>query len=259
MLAGFTPPYSPTGRSSLVPPPPWHYCGTIVSLACEVDRAAAQSFLPDGFGLATGRAYGHFCDWQATSDGSELLDPVYALYAEFFLLVEAENRAGDARLFCPFIYVTQDISLVRGQLQGFPKKLGSVAIARSYGLDHPAAGRIAAGTRLGASCAVKDRRVAEAEWRFTGGAGERLGFLATPTFGLVAQASIVGGADAGRPRLVRQSVAATAIGPVHAADGELRLSATPRDEIGALAPLATTAAAVCDFALTVTGAEEVAP
>jgi hypothetical protein len=255
MLAGFTPPYSPTGASSLVPPPPWHYCGQVLSLAFAVDRHAGQSFLPDGFGAATGRAYGHFCEWQSTTDGSELLDPVYAQYKEFFVLVEAERADGPA-LFCPFIYVDQDISLMRGWLQGWPKKHGSVWMTRSYDLDHPAAAARRAGTRLGATLAVKDRRLAEAEVALTGAEGKRLGFLAIPTYGLIARPSLLGIPNAGIPVLARATVSASAAGPFLAAEGDLRLLPSPRDELAALAPSGPVEASVGVFGLTITGATE---
>jgi hypothetical protein len=69
----------------------------------------------------------HFADWQATTDGRELLNPVYAQYRETIVVVEIERPDGTLSLFnfCPFIWVDQDISLVRGYLQGWPKKLGS--------------------------------------------------------------------------------------------------------------------------------------
>ncbi len=256
MLQGFTPPYTSTGHSSLIPAPPWHYAGRIISLATKVNADTAVDFIPDNFGTATGRAFGHFCEWQATTDGSELTDPAYAQYSEFFYLIEVEKQ-GQLRLFCPFIYVDQDISMLRGLLQGWPKKLGSVWIGRSYDLDHPAAGRIGKGTRLGASLSVKDRRLAEAEWAYTGEEGERLGFLSTPTFGTVGQPSLIGAPSPGPKRYVQQAVSETAIGKVHAAKGELRLFESPKDEMGLLAPTETTDVAVCDFALTVTGVTEV--
>jgi len=138
MLSGFTPPYTPSCRSSLVPAPPWHYAGQVMSLAFQIDREAGQSLLPDRFGAATGSAACHFCEWQSTTDGSELLDPIYAQYKEFFVLLEAD-RGGTRAFYCPFIYVDQDMPMVRGWLQGLPKKFGSVWMTRSYDLDHPAA------------------------------------------------------------------------------------------------------------------------
>ncbi len=124
MLAGFAPPYTPSGRSALIPPPPWHYAGTVLSVAYEADdTAAAAALLPADFGRPTGRCVVHVCDWQATTDGSDLLDPIQAQYREVIHLLEAERAEGTA-FFCPFIYVDQDLSLVRGWLLGSPTLLG---------------------------------------------------------------------------------------------------------------------------------------
>jgi hypothetical protein len=253
MLSGFTPPYTPSGRSSLVPPPPWHYAGQVMSLALQVDRDAGQSFLPDGFGAATGSAACHFCEWQWTTDGSELLDPVYAQYKEFFVLIEAD-RGGARALYCPFIYVDQDLSMVRGWLQGWPKKVGSIWMTRSYDLDHPAAAPVRAGTRLGASLSVKDRRLAEATITLSGGAVERIGFLAMPTFGLVGSPTLIGRPGAGERKLARAAVELTTRGPAYGATGALQLFESPRDELSALRPRSVTAASLSTFALTVIGA-----
>jgi len=253
MLSGFTPPYTRSGRSSLVQPPPWHYAGQVISLAFQVDREAAQSFLPDRFGAATGGAACHFFEWQSTTDGSELLDPIYAQYKEFFVLIEADR--GDARAFyCPFIYVDQDMSMVRGVLQGLPKKVGSVWMTRSYDLDHPAAAPVREGTRLGASLAVKDRRLAEATITLSGGAAEPIGFLALPTLGLVGSPTLIGGSSPGEKKPVRAVVERTTNGPAYRATGTLRLFESPRDELSALRPRSVMAASLSTFALTVAGA-----
>ena len=253
MLSGFTPPYTPSGRSSLVPAPPWHYAGQVMSLAFEVDREAGQSFLPEGFGAATGGAACHFCEWQWTTDGSELLDPIYAQYKEFFVLIEAARGAARA-FYCPLIYVDQDMSMVRGWLQGWPKKVGSVWMTRCYDLDHPAAAPVRAGTRLGASLSVKDRRLAEATITLTGGAVAPIGFLARPTFGLVGSPTLIGTPDAGAKKLVRAAVERTTGGLAYGATGALHLFESPRDELAALRPRSVAAASVSTFALTVVGA-----
>ena len=261
VLTGFTPPYTATGRSSLVDAPPWHYAGQILSLAFDVERDTAQALLPEGFGAATGRAYGHFCEWQACTDGAnELLDPIYAQYKEFFVLVEAESgHVAGAALYCPFIYVDQDISMARGWMQGLPKKVGSVWMTRSYpGLDRPAAAPIRNGTRFGASLAVKDRRLAEAMVTLTGDRSLPIGFLASPTFGLVGSPSLIGNARAGAPTLVRAVVPDTAQGPSYAADlTKLAFFASPRDELGQFAPKALREASLSTFALTVVAASAV--
>lgn len=256
MLKGFTPPYSPTGRSSLVAPPPWHYAGQILTLAFAVDAQAAQTFLPFGFGPATGRAFGHFCEWQATSDGSELLDPAYAQYKEFFVLIEAERPEGKV-LFCPFIYVDQDISLARGWLQGWPKKLGSIWITRTYEVEGAAACPRKAGTRLGASVAVKDRRLAEAAITLNGQEGRKLGFLGQPTYALLASPTIIGTPDPGPKRLAQAIVQDMAAGSFVAGEAELSFLPSPRDELAALAPQGRAEASLGNVAFTISGAREI--
>ena len=254
MLTGFTAPLTPEGRSSLAPAPPWHYAGWLFSIDYEVDAATAAGFLPEGFGHATGRATVHFADWQATSDGSELLDPVYSQYRECFVLVEAE-RDGAPVNFCPFIYVDQDVSMIRGWLQGLPKKFGSVWITRSYPLGHIAAAPTRAGTRLGASLAVKDRRLAQAALTLTGTEGRHLGLLAKPTYGLFGLPSIVGGATPAAPQLVRMVADSKEFGPFYAADAEIDLFPAPRDELAALSPRRVLDASAGYFAMSVTRVE----
>ncbi len=253
MLSGFTPPYTPSGTSSLVPPPPWHYAGQLISLAFSVDPPSAASLLPEGFGRATGRAAAHVCEWQATTDGSELLDPVYAQYKEFIVLIEAE-RAGSPALYCPFIYVDQDVSMVRGWMQGWPKKFGSIWMTRSYDLDHPAAAPLRQGTRFGASLAVKDRRLAEAAITLSGEPGRPIGFLGAPTFGLVGSPTLMGTPNAGQKTLVRATIPTKIQGPTHAATATLRLFDSPRNELSLLRPESITAATLSTLALSVTGA-----
>ncbi len=251
MAHGFSAPYSATGRSSIVPAPPWHYAGWILSIEYELEASAAADFLPSGFGQSTGRAAVHFADWQSTSDGSELLDPIYAQYREAFVVLEAE-RDGTLVNFCPFIYVDQDISLMRGWLQGLPKKSGSVWVTRSLPLDHPAAAPLVAGTRLGASLAVKDRRLAEASFTLTGRPAPRLGLLKQPTFGLLGLPSILGeAATPADPRLVRFTADPIVHGAYHDAQATLAFFASPRDELADLAPRRVTSASAGYVGLTI--------
>jgi hypothetical protein len=139
-------------------------------------------------------------------------------------------------------------------LQGWPKKVGSIWMTRSYDLDHPAAAPVRAGTRLGASLSVKDRRLAEATITLSGGAVERIGFLAMPTFGLVGSPTLIGRPGAGERKLARAAVELTTRGPAYGATGALQLFESPRDELSALRPRSVTAASLSTFALTVIGA-----
>jgi hypothetical protein len=254
MPHGFTPPFTPRGLASLVAPPPWHYAGWLLNVAFECDTARAAGFVPAAVGTASGRGAIHFAEWQATTDGSELLDPVLAQYRETILLLEITRPDGAAANFCPLIYVDQDVSMLRGQLQGWPKKMGSTWLTRSLPLDHPAAAPLKRGTRLGASLAVKDRRLLEARLELTGQAGRPLGFLARPTYGTVGWADLT---EPGRPPRLQhvRSVVSERVGETwHEATAELAVLPAPREELTDLRVGGAVQASAGWFAMTVSGA-----
>jgi len=255
MLRGFAPPQTPGGRSSVVTAPPWHYAGWLLSIEYELDAGVAAAFLPEAFGRATGKAAVHVADWQATTDGHELVDPVYSQYKEAYVLLEAD-RAGALVNFCPFMFVDQDISMVRGLLQGLPKKLGSIWLTRSYPLDHPAAAFPREGTKLGASVAVKDRRLLQAELQLTGAEGRPIGFLRQPTFGLLGLPTLLGGASGARPTLVRLAADDVVRGGLHAAGATLEMFPSPHDELADLAPLRVLEASAGHVGLTISRVDE---
>jgi acetoacetate decarboxylase len=162
MLHGFTHPRTPGGTSSLVATPPWHFAGDILAVTFEADAAAAASLLPEGLELASAQCAVYFIDWQfATDAGDEYLDPSRSQYRETLFLLSARFE-GTPVSFCPFIWVDQDISLMRGLIQGWPKQLGSTWITRPHTLVSKAAPTLGPGGRFGASLCVKDRRLAEA-------------------------------------------------------------------------------------------------
>ncbi len=254
MLRGFTPPFTPGGTASLVPPPPWHYAGWLLSVAFECDPARAAAFVPAEVGAATGRGTVHFADWQATTDGTELLDPIQAQYRETIVLLDLTRPDGSVANFCPLIYVDQDVSLLRGLLQGWPKKLGSTWLTRSLPLDHPAAAPLRAGTRLGATLAVKDRRLVEARLALTGRPGRPLGFAARPTWGTVGWADLTAPDRPPELRFVRPTVSSRVEGGWHEATAELDFLHAPREELADLGLRRAVDASAGWLGMTVTGA-----
>ncbi len=166
MLKGYTLPRTPLGTSSIVPRPPWHYAGDCLAVEYRADPDRVRAFLPGALepaeGDAAGRCCAYFIEWQAATDeGEEYLDPVRSQYRETIFLVSARHR-GDAVAYCPFIFVDQDVSLLRGWIQGWPKVTGSTWITRSYPVRSRAAPPLAPGGRVGASLARQARRLAEA-------------------------------------------------------------------------------------------------
>ncbi|BDG10571.1 acetoacetate decarboxylase family protein [Anaeromyxobacter paludicola] len=254
MLRGLTPPFTPRGAASLVAPPPWHYAGWLLNVEFECDRDRAAAFVPRELGAATGRGTVHFADWQATTDGSELIDPILSQYRETIVLLELARPDGPAANFCPLIYVDQDVSMLRGLLQGWPKKFGSTWLTRSLPLDHPAAAPLRAGTRLGASLAVKDRRLVEARLELTGREGAPLGFLARPTYGTVGWADLTAPERPPELRYVRPAVTGAVSTGWSEARAELTFLPDAREELSDLGLIGATRASAGYAGVTITGA-----
>lgn len=163
MLKGYTLPRTPRGTSSLAPTPPWHYVGNAIAVEFETDAAAAAAFLPNGLELESARCAAYFVEWQYASEtGEEYLDPITSQYRETIILLSA-SFAGAPVAYCPFIWVDQDVSLMRGLVQGWPKQIGSTWITRAYDLPSKAAPVLGPGGRFGATLSVKDRRLVEAQ------------------------------------------------------------------------------------------------
>src|SRR5262245_30196967 len=131
-LKGWTLPLSATGRSAIVAPPPWHYSGEIIAVDFTAPVDAVAALLPPGFAPAPdGAASVVFADWCSASDEDErvLADPAIGQYHEAYLVLHAlrdDKRVGRV----PFIWVDSELSMLRGQIQGFPKKLGQIAMTR---------------------------------------------------------------------------------------------------------------------------------
>ena len=163
-LEGFTSPRTPEGRSSLVPRPPWHYVGAFLVIDYWADPEKAVAFLPEGIDPHPdpGRCAFVAADWQSCSESAdELVDPSRSQYKEVFVVVNGLLE-GEEVTTCAYIWVDRDFALARGWIQGFPKKLGSIWITRSFGLGGPADPGMEAGARFGVTCAAYERRVAEA-------------------------------------------------------------------------------------------------
>jgi acetoacetate decarboxylase len=162
-LRGFTTPRTPRGISSLAPAPPWHYVCTALAIEFTANPDKVARFLPDGLDAeGDGRCAIYFAEWQfATDAGEEYLDPVRSQYKETIFLIAA-RFGGEPVAYCPFIFVDQDVSLMRGLIQGWPKQFGTVWMTRPAPLVSRAGPTEGAGGKFGATLSVRDRRIVEA-------------------------------------------------------------------------------------------------
>jgi acetoacetate decarboxylase len=163
-LEGYSAPRTPSGRAGLVPPPPWHYAADFLVIDYWADPETVASLLSEGLEPHPdpGRCAAVFADWQSCSaDGEELLDPARGHYREFFIVANALFE-GDEVTSCVFIWVDQDFALARGWIQGFPKKLGTIWMTRSFGLECAADPGLGPGSRYGATCSARGHSIARA-------------------------------------------------------------------------------------------------
>jgi hypothetical protein len=255
----FTAPFTASGRSALVPAPPWHYAGWLMNVAVCFDTANSAQVVPPSLGRLTGKGCIHFADWQATTDGRELVDPVYAQYKETIVIVEIERPDGIRYNFCPFIWVDQDISLVRGLLQGWPKKLGTTYLTRSLPIEHPAAAPLKAGSRMGATLSVKERRLIEASLTLTGEKGLPYGFLANRTIGTVGWADLTHQGECPGLRWLLPDIQGKVASEWHDAKAVIKVLPHPVEELSLLGDLEAEGASVGWAGITIVGAQPLSP
>jgi len=234
-MRGFLYPRTATGRASLIPEPPWHYSGDLLTVEFRTDPARVAELLPEPLGPAAddpGAVAIIWADWQSCSaSGEELLDPVRAQYKECFVVVRC-SYAGRTYSRCAYIWVDTDFALARGLHQGYPKKLGAMHQTRPH--PYGPAPRLAEGGRFGATLAAGDRRLAEAVVTLTGPA-ETNGFVnGHPMAHHRYLPSVEPGAPAALDELVESGAAAAEGGPAWRGDAELRLFGSPTEELDRL-------------------------
>ncbi|MBT2542673.1 acetoacetate decarboxylase family protein [Streptomyces sp. ISL-44] len=234
-VRGFFHPKTATGVSSLVPPPPWHYSGDLITVEYRTDPARVAELLPEPLGLADedpGAVALIWADWQSCSSSKqELLDPVLSQYKEAFAVVRCSYQ-GKTYSRCVYIWVDKDFAIARGLHQGYPKKLGSIHMTRPH--PYGPAPRIEGGAMFGASLAAADRRLAETVVTLREPAPAN-GFVnGNPMAHHRWLPSIEKGKGLALDELVETGAAAFEAGQAWAADAELTLFEAPTEELARL-------------------------
>lgn len=239
-LRGVPFPRTPSGRSSMLPPTPWHYSGDLLTVEYRTDPARIAALLPDGVELPhddedPGAVALIWADWQSCGDdGAELIDPVRSQYREAFVVVRCRYN-GTLYSRCLFIWVDKDFALVRGYLQGYPKKLGSLHQTRPVSVGR-AGPRLEPGGRFGMTIAAGDRRLAEATVTLSG-PSESAGFVNGhpmlhhrffPRIELDGRDSL--------SEVVTMSGVNLELGPAYQGTATLELFDSPTEELADLAP-----------------------
>jgi acetoacetate decarboxylase len=252
-LQGWTLPQSATGRSSIVAPPPWHYSGEIIAVDFTAPVDAVAALLPDGMEPAPdGAASVVFADWSSASDNDErvLADPAVGQYHEAYVVLHALR--GDKKVGrVPFIWVDSELSMLRGQIQGFPKKLGQIAMTKPVELGRGGV-RKQTGSSFAAHATSHGRRVLTARVTIEGTA-ERLPKAATLP---LVHTRLFPSVDRPEPSVHEYQLGTIAnfeCGPIHAGSASLELGATEYEELKPLGPLSVGKGYVFSMAFSVMG------
>ena len=254
-LKGWTLPLSPTGKASLLPPPPWHYSGEVITADFIVDPAKLSPLLPTGMSPnQEGLCSFVFADWCSSADLDPRIkdDPSSGQYHEAYLVVHGTYE-GKPMGRVPFIWVDSDLSLVRGLIQGFPKKMGIIAMTRPVEIGKGGYKR-EAGALFSAHLSSHGRRLATLTVRIErNGEDELPKGVATPLLHTRLWPSL----DKDVPavwELTRAKVADFEIANLLIGSPQLTFEDSEFEELAELEPVEMRSGYVCSVAFSVTGA-----
>ena len=238
-LQGFMYPRTPTGIAGIVPAPPWHYSGDMLTVEYRTDPDRVAELLPDSLEPAPddpGAVAMIWAEWQSCSDTfEELLDPVRAQYREVFAVLRCRYR-GSTYSRAAYIWVDKDFAMARGHVQGYPKKMAEIAMTRPVTVGR-AGPRLEPGGRFGATVSTWGRRVAEAQFTITGTA-ETPGFVnGHPMLHSRQMPAIEDDGSDSLDELVTMRGYDADLGPVYSGDAELILPECPTEELHRLQPI----------------------
>lgn len=258
MLKGLFYPYTPTGASSIIPELPWSYAGNIFAVEYRADMDKIESLLPEGFHTVSDKCSVFFCEWQASAaSGTGYLDPVRSQYLEAFFLIQCEYK-GEIKAYCPFIWVDNDVALLRGLLQGFPKQLGDIGMTKVMPILSAASPEYKPGYSFAGTCAAKNRELFTAKVSTE----EKVDHLPEPNFGQIINRIAIPDLREGHigENLFEMIVKKTNSTDVHVSDvwqgsAEFQLNTEYYPDLGLMAPKEVGKGYVFSFTFTVQSLE----
>src|SRR3981189_1157219 len=164
MLNGYTAPRTPRGTAGLVPSPPWHFAGDVLAVEFWNDPDISVHTLPTGVELdknCPGHSVALCSDYQFTAQNNEYLDPARYQCRGFSVLIDAMWK-GSRIAWCQYCYADNDAALMRGWIQGYPKKFGAVHQTRTFATASAASAPLAHDSRFSACMSAHGRLLVQA-------------------------------------------------------------------------------------------------
>jgi acetoacetate decarboxylase len=127
----YTHPFSKSGNSQIVPPPPYYYGVEYLAAHVFFNKEKLKEILPS-FLDTDGEGWIYVADFVTISNDKWNLmyeDPSFTQYKEAAIGLKIYFE-GKNYLYFPFMWVDKDWALVRGWVNGYPKKIGTVYLTK---------------------------------------------------------------------------------------------------------------------------------
>jgi len=145
---------TPSGRGSVVEEGPWHYGIDYISVYFRGEADDLQRLLPDRLRVVDGTAVAYVSEFVSVSENNPdayYTDPAQTIYHEAGIGVMC--RYGEKTgVFYPFMWVDRDWAMIRGWLNGYPKKIADEITMTRFHIHNKAIGLPKEGSRATGYC-----------------------------------------------------------------------------------------------------------
>jgi acetoacetate decarboxylase len=128
----FSLPFTRSGNSSIIPPPPWIYGIETIASHVIFDKNSLIEFIPEPLEIVDGEGWIYIANIISVSNEKWNLlyeDPELTQYMEGAIAIKVKYNNGIYTYF-PFMWVDKDWPLFRGLLMGYPKKIAKVSMSK---------------------------------------------------------------------------------------------------------------------------------
>ncbi|HXW36308.1 MAG TPA: acetoacetate decarboxylase family protein [Nitrososphaerales archaeon] len=142
------------GDASAVEPGPWHYGADYITVYFEGERSKLRSLVPHSFEVNDITCMAYVCEIVSVAEGrADLVSsaPERTVYNEAAIGVKC-SFAGKPGIYFPVMWVTTEWSLLRGLLNGYPKRLADAVHMTKLHPLNPGLKKLGVGTVLSGYC-----------------------------------------------------------------------------------------------------------
>lgn len=254
-IKGYTLPLTPKGQSSLVEPPPWYYGGEVMQLVFLTDKRRAKELIPPPLkiGPEPGKGILWFVEWVSVSESNPdlaFINPERAVYQECLVMIQCSYQ-GVPGYTVPYIWVDNDFTMMRGFVQGFPKKLARIYRTKLSDLN-PKIGGKRVGAKMKGICEAHGERIVEGSLVFT----RRAASSELPPVRFYLMRHFPNIEDPSKPavhELAMSEVSDLRVADIWSGSAEIKFFDSEVEEIASIAPVKTLGGFFHSMGLTITG------